>query len=67
MRTKMPEFESNEEEGERPGTTDQQARDQDAEYKQRSSDGANERAVESNGIRQSASDEAEREQVVCNV
>ena len=67
MRTKMPEFESNEEKGERPGTTDQQVRDQDAEYKQRSSDGANERAVESNGIRQSASDEAEREQVVCNV
>jgi len=47
IRTKMPEFESIEEEGKRPGTTDQQARDKDTEYKQRSADGANKRAVES--------------------
>ena len=37
----------NAEEGEIPGTTDQQARDQDAEYKQRGGDGANKRAMES--------------------
>ena len=43
----MPEFESTEEEGERPGTTDQKAWDKDAEYKQRSADGVNKRAVES--------------------
>ena len=43
----MPEFESTEEEGERPGTTDQQARVQDAEHKQRSADDANKRAMES--------------------
>ena len=30
IRTEQLEFESTEEEGERPGTTDQQARDQDA-------------------------------------
>ena len=47
IRTKMPEFESTEEEGERPGTADQQAWDKDAEYKQRSADGANKRAAES--------------------
>ena len=48
IRTKMPEFGSTEEEGERPGTTHQQARDQDAEHKKRSSKyGANERATES--------------------
>ena len=47
IQTKLPEFESTEEEGERPGTTDQQARDQDAEWKQRSADGANKRYMES--------------------
>ena len=47
IRTKMPEFESTEGEGERPGTTDQKAWDKDAEYKQRSADGVNKRAVES--------------------
>ena len=47
IRTKMPEFESTEEEEERPGTTDQRARDQDAERKRRSADGANKRAMES--------------------
>ena len=43
----MPEFESIEEEEERPGTTDQQAQDQHAESKQRSADGANKRAMQS--------------------
>ena len=47
IRTKMPEFESTGEEGERPGTADQKARDQEAERKQRSADGANKRAMES--------------------
>ena len=43
----MPEFKSTEEEGERPGTTDQRARDKDAEHKQRSADGANKTTMES--------------------
>ena len=43
----MPEFESTEEEGERPGTTDQQVRAQDAEHKQTSADVSNKRAMES--------------------
>ena len=47
IRTKMPEFESTEEEEEIPGTTDQQARDQDAERKQRGADSANKRSMES--------------------
>ena len=46
IRRKMPEFESVEEE-EMPGTIDQQARDQDAERKQRATESANKRAVES--------------------
>ena len=46
IRTKMPEFEGDEEE-ERSGTTDQQARDQDAEQKKRVAETANKRAVES--------------------
>ena len=46
IRTKMPEFEGNEEE-ERSGTTDQQARDQDAEKKKRGAEAANRRAAES--------------------
>lgn len=47
IRTKMPAFESTEEEGESPGTADQQVRDQDAERKLRSADGANKSAMES--------------------
>ena len=47
IRTKMPEFEGAEEEEERSGTTDQQARDQDAEQKQRGAEAANKRAAES--------------------
>ena len=46
IRTKMPEFEGDEEE-EKSGTTDQQARDQDAEKKQRGAEAANRRAAES--------------------
>ena len=46
VRTKMPEFEGDEEE-ERSGTTDQQARDQDAEQKKRVAETANKRAAES--------------------
>ena len=46
IRTKMPEFESVEEE-EMPGTIDQHARDQDAERKQRGAESANKRSVES--------------------
>ena len=42
----MPEFEGDEEE-ERSGTTDQQARDQDAEKKKRGAEAANRRAAES--------------------
>lgn len=41
----MPEFESTDEEEERAGTTDQQARDQDAERKQRGVENANKRAA----------------------
>ena len=47
IRTKMPEFESTNEEEERVGTTDQQARDQDAERKQRGAKNANKRAADS--------------------
>ena len=43
----MPEFESSDEEEERSGTTDQQARDQDAERKQRGAESANTRAADS--------------------
>ena len=46
IRTKMPELEGDDEE-ERPGTTDQQARDQDAEKKKRGAEAANRRAAES--------------------
>ena len=46
IRAKMPEFENAEEEEERPGTTDQQARDQDVERKQRGAESANKRAVD---------------------
>ena len=46
IRTKMPEFEGDEEE-EKSGTTDQQARDQDAEHKKRVAETANKRAAES--------------------
>ena len=46
IRTKMPEFEGDEEE-EKSGTTDQQARDQDAEKKKRGAEAANRRAAES--------------------
>jgi len=46
IRTKMPEFEVDEEE-ERSGTTDQQTRDQDAERKKRVAENANKRATES--------------------
>ena len=46
IRTKMPEFEGDEEE-ERSSTTDQQARDQDAEKKRRGAETANKRAAES--------------------
>lgn len=46
IRTKMPEFESYEEE-ERSATIDQQARDQDAEQKKRVAETANKRAAES--------------------
>jgi len=46
IRTKMPEFEGDEEE-ERSGTTDQQARDQDVEKKKRGAEAANRRAAES--------------------
>jgi len=46
IRTKMPEFEGDEEE-EKSGTTDQQARDQDAEHKKRVAEAANKRAAES--------------------
>ena len=46
IRTKMPEFEGDEEE-ERSSTTDQQARDQDAERKKRVAETANKRAAES--------------------
>ena len=42
----MPEFEGDEED-EKPGTTDQQARDQDAEKKKRGAEAANRRAAES--------------------
>ena len=44
--TKMPEFEGDEEE-EKSGTTDQQARDQDAEKRKRGAEAANRRAAES--------------------
>jgi len=47
MRTKMPEFESTDEEEERAGPTDQQARDQDAERKQRGAENANKRSPDS--------------------
>ena len=43
----MPEFESTEEEGERLGTTDHQAQDQDVERKQGSANGTNKRPMES--------------------
>ena len=43
----MPEFESTDEEEERAGTTHQQARDQDAERKQRGAENANKRAADS--------------------
>ena len=46
IQTKMPEFEGDEEE-KKSGTTDQQARDQDAEKKQRGAEAANRRAAES--------------------
>ena len=46
IRTKMAEFERAEEE-EMPGTIEQQARDQDAERKQRGAESTNKRAVES--------------------
>ena len=46
IRTKVPEFEGDEEE-ERSGTTDQQARDQDAEQNKRVAETANKRAEES--------------------
>ena len=46
IRTKMPEFEGDEEE-EKSGTTGQQARDQDAEHKKRVAETANKRAAES--------------------
>lgn len=46
IRTKMPEFEGDDEE-ERSGTTDQQARDQDSERKKRMAEAANKRAAES--------------------
>ena len=46
IRTKMPEFEGDEEE-EKSGTTDHQARDQDAEKKKRGAEAANRRAAES--------------------
>ena len=45
IRTKMPEFEGDEEE-EKSGTTDQQARDHDAEKKKRGAEAANKRAAE---------------------
>lgn len=42
--TKIPEFEGGEEEeDERPGTTDKQSRDKDAEQKQRSAETSNNR------------------------
>ena len=48
VRTKMPEFETTDEEEERSGTTDQQARhDRDAERKQRAAENANNRAADS--------------------
>ena len=47
IRTKMPEFQSTNEEKERAGTTDQQARDQDAERKQQGVENANKRAADS--------------------
>lgn len=47
MRTKMPEFESADEEEERAGTTDLQARDQDAVRKQRGAENANKRSSDS--------------------
>ena len=43
----MPEFESTDEEEERSDTTDQQARDQEAERKQRAAESANKRAADS--------------------
>ena len=43
---KMPEF-AGDEEGERSGTTDQQARDQDAEQKKRVPETTNKRAAQS--------------------
>ena len=46
IRTKMPEFEGDDEE-ERSGTTDQQVRDQDSERKKRMAETANKRAAES--------------------
>lgn len=48
IQTKFQEFESTEEDGERPVATDWQARYQDAELKQGSADVANKRAMESN-------------------
>ena len=47
IRTKIPEFESTDEEEERAGNTDQQARDQDADRKQRGAENDNKRAVDS--------------------
>lgn len=47
IRTKIPEFESADEEEERSDTTDQQARDQDAERKQRAAENANKRDADS--------------------
>ena len=46
IRTKMPEFEGDEEE-QRSGTTDQQTRDQDVEQKKQVAETANKRATES--------------------
>ena len=43
----MPESESTDEEEERSGTTDQQARHEDAERKQRAAESANKRAADS--------------------
>ena len=46
IRTKMAEFESTDEEEERSGTTDQQARHEDAERKQRAAESANKGAAD---------------------
>ena len=64
---KNAEFEGDDEE-ERSGTTDQQARKQDAERKKRMAETADKRAAEScSRRRQGAAADAETKQAVCDI